>query len=93
MDVNISNDIDWVVINNYTLVRKNKPLQIEWLNNDGTMSFDLTRQPIYRRLIPPPYETINHAFIIANVIKETNGKNKNYIEYGVRNGDCIFIIF
>ena len=89
---NISNDIDWVVINNFTLVRKNKPLQIEWLNNDGTMSFDLTREPMYRRLIPPPYENINHAFIIANIIKETNGKNKNYIEYGVRNGDCIKII-
>lgn len=88
----ISNEIDKVVINNYTIIRKNKPLQIEWLNNDGTFSFDLTQKPIYRRLIPPPWETINHSLIIANIIKETNGKNKNYIEYGVRNGECLQLI-
>jgi hypothetical protein len=88
----ISTTIDWVVINNYILLRKNKPNQLEWLNSDGSFSFDLSRIPIYRRLIPPPWETVDHPFIIASIIKETNGKNKNYIEYGVRTGECIEVV-
>jgi hypothetical protein len=89
---NISSDIDWVVINNYTLLRKNKPKQIEWLNSDGSFSFVLSQEPIYRRLIPPPWETLDVAYLISNIIKETNGKNKNYIEYGVRTGECIEVV-
>lgn len=81
--------IDNVTIGNYTVIRKNFPKQIEWLNEDKTYSFDLTNTPIYRRLIPPPIETVNHIMIISNIIKETNGTNKNYIEYGVRDGTCI----
>jgi hypothetical protein len=89
---NIPNDIDWIIINNYTLLRKNKPKQIEWLNQDGSFCFELSRNPIYRRLIPPPWETLDVTCIISNIIKETNGKNENYLEYGVRTGECIEII-
>ena len=89
---NISKDIDWVIINNYTLLRKNTPNQIEWLNPDGSFSFTLSQEPIYRRLIPPPWETLDSASFISNIIRETNGKNKNYIEYGVRTGECIEVV-
>jgi hypothetical protein len=89
---NIDCCIDWVTIGNHILCRKNSPNQIEWLNNDGTFSFDLTSEPIYRRLVPPPWETIDHSYIISNIIIETNGYNKNYIEFGVSKGDSIEII-
>jgi len=87
--LNIDSSIDYVIINNFMLCRKNKPRQIEWLNEDNTFSFTLSREPIYRRLIPPPWETIDHPLLICNIIKETNGEDKTYIEYGVRSGECI----
>jgi hypothetical protein len=88
----IANDIDHVKINKYTLCRKNKPRQLAWLLENNTFNFDNTQLPIYRRLIPPPCETVNHAYIIANIIEETDGSEKNYIEYGVRNGDSIEVV-
>ena len=88
----IDTNIDWVKIGKNILCRKNFPNQIEWLNNDGTFSFDLTSEPIYRRLVPPPWETVDHSYIISNIIIETNGYDKNYIEFGVSKGDSIEII-
>ena len=88
-DEKLDLSIDHVTIGDYTLIRKNSPKQIEWLNEDGGTSFDLSREPMYRRMVPPPWETLDHQSIIANVIQHTNGKNKSYIEYGVRDGACI----
>ena len=85
----IDHKADIVRINNSTILRKNNPLQIEWLKEDGTIIFDLSNGPIYRRFIPPPIETINHIFIISKIISATSNKDKNYIEYGVRNGDSV----
>lgn len=46
---------------------------------------------MYRRLLPPPYETVNHTLIIKSVLREYQNNNPdliiNYIEYGVRWGD------
>jgi len=89
----IDRSIDHVTIATYTLIRKNIPREIAWLSDDPNkrFEFDLTNGPIYRRLVPPPYETVNHPFIIKNIIKEisSDNYNKTYIEYGVRNGDSI----
>lgn len=81
--------IDWVTIGNIIICRKNVPKQLEWLNEDGTFSFDLSIEPIYRRMIPPPWETVDHPFIISNIMKETSNPNSTYIEYGVSIGDSI----
>ena len=73
-------------------MRKNKPKEIEWLNEDGSVSFDLTRKPMYRRVIPPPWENIDHKSIICYIIQNTskNFTTKiNYLEYGIRTGDCL----
>ena len=45
---------------------------IEWLNDDGTLNFVLHQEPIYRRLIPEPMETVNHTFIISSIIDYLN---------------------
>jgi len=85
----IDQKADILTINNSTILRKNKPFQIEWLKEDESIIFDLSNKPIYRRFVPPPIETINHIFIISKIILETSNKDKNYIEYGVRNGDSV----
>jgi hypothetical protein len=72
-----------------SMVRQNKPLQLEWLKENNNIIFDSTRIPIYRRHIPPPIETINHVYIITKILSATSSKEKNYLEYGVRNGDSI----
>lgn len=87
-DQPIPKGTDYVRIGHHTIIRKNSPKQIEWLNEDGTVRFDTTNVPIYRRLVPPPYETVNHTFIIGKVLELTNpDKAKNYVEYGVRTGE------
>ena len=79
---------DYVCIGQQTIIRKNSPKQIEWLNEDGTVCFDRTNVPIYRRLVPPPWETVNHTFIIGKILELTNpDKTRNYVEYGVRSGE------
>ena len=86
----IDNSIDMITINKYRIIRKNSPKQIEWLNNDNTFSFVYNSEPLYRRLVPPPWETIDHALIIYNIINITNNnKSKNYLEYGVRTGETL----
>ena len=85
----INKGSDCLFINNNVILRKNFPLQIDWLKNDGKIKFDNSRIPLYRRFIPPPIETINHIFIISKIILATSNKNKNYIEYGVRTGVCV----
>jgi hypothetical protein len=82
---------DMVDIANVCILRKNIPREIAWRSDeDGTLSFDSSTEPIYRRFIPPPIETVDHVFIISNIIAATNnGLNKSYVEYGVRSGTSI----
>jgi hypothetical protein len=86
---NLLEKSDFLKINNTTIIRKNFPLQLEWLKENNTISFDYSNIPIYRRFVPPPIETINHVFIISKLIEATSKKDKNYLEYGVRNGDSV----
>ena len=70
--------------------------EIEWLNDDGTFNWNHS-DSLYKRLIPPPIETVNHTFIIEEIVKSyICHKNINvnvntdpllYIEYGVRSGE------
>lgn len=74
---------EYVQIGKYVMIKKAfKP--IDWLNDDGTFSFTNSNEPLYRRLLPPPPETVNHTFLISAVISENNPSSKSYIEYGVR---------
>jgi len=80
---------DKIKIGNFVLIRKNVPLELDWLKKNGDIIFDNSNIPLYRRCVPPPIETINHVFIISKVIGATSRNNKNYIEYGVRNGNSV----
>ena len=70
--------------------------EIQWLNDDGTFNWN-HHDPLYKRLLPPPIETVNHTFIIEEIVKSyVSRKNTDinvntspllYIEYGVRSGD------
>jgi len=83
-------EVDCVKVNTFLICRKNIPNQVAWLDQTTkNISFDTSRTPIYRRLVPPPCETVDHTFLIKNIIYETGGKNKTYIEYGVRGGENI----
>ena len=78
---------DYIVLSNFTLIRKNKPFEVAWYKN-GIIQFDTSSEPLYRRLLPPPCETVNHVYIISKIIAMTIGNTpKNYLEYGVRGGD------
>jgi hypothetical protein len=45
---------------------------------------------MYRRLLPPPAETVNHAFIIETIIRTIDPlKKSTYIEYGVRDASVL----
>ncbi len=89
----VDKTFDSVRINNSIIARNNKPREIEWLNHDSTASFVYNNNPIYRRFVPLPVETIDHRYIIQSIIQETRhlfpSVNSNYIEYGTRNGYCI----
>lgn len=77
---------EYLSIGNYGIVKKCYR-NIEWLDEtDNTFHFDPTKLPIYRRLLPPPDETVNHTHIIQCVISELAIQINNpvYIEYGVR---------
>jgi hypothetical protein len=79
---------DYLTINNNVILRKNYPLELEWLHKDGSIHFAKNNDPIYMRLQPPPLETVNHTFLISKIISATNKKEDNaYIEYGVRSGE------
>ena len=80
---------DYLQIENKVLLRRNFPLAIEWLHENGEIHFNRSRDPIYRRFIPPPIETVDHVFLISQILKATNSSKKTYVEYGVRNGTSI----
>lgn len=82
-------EVDCVKVNTFLICRKNIPNQLAWFDQvANNISFDPSRIPIYRRLAPP-YETIDHALLIKNIICETKGRDKTYIEYGVNDGKNI----
>lgn len=84
---------DYLTINDNIILRKNFPLELEWLNKDDTLNFAKNNDPIYMRLQPPPYETVNHTFIISKIITATIKHNNSvYIEYGVRSGENLEMI-
>lgn len=62
---------------------------LEWLNEDGTFTWDTSSTPLYRRLLPPPDETVNHPLLIFSVIFSNNPTDKTYVEYGVRTGTTL----
>lgn len=64
---------------------------ISWLNpENGNFEWNNTSLPLYRRLLPPPYETVDHKLIIKSIINEVDPDKKcNYIEYGVREGNTM----
>jgi len=80
---------EFVKIGNKYLIKKAKR-ELYWLMNTNNKTFfnwDSSKDPIYKRLVPPPDETVNHALIIKSVIQEVDPFAKEvYIEYGVRSG-------
>jgi len=73
---------EFIKIGNKFLIKKCYK-NLQWLEDDNKISFDSTSEPIYRRLLPPPVETVDHPFIIKSVIEESNPRDKTYIEYGI----------
>jgi hypothetical protein len=88
-DVNIPVGRDRVRIGDVTIVRKNYPRNLDWLSEDGSIHFNTSAEPLYRRYIPPPIETVDHVFLISKIIAATSSTDKNYVEYGVRNGASV----
>lgn len=85
-DIN-DNSIEYVKIGELYYCRKTYR-ELAWLNPESQqMEWDDTRTPLYRRIIPIPWETVDHGFVIEEIIKHVSNHNdKNYIEYGVRDG-------
>jgi len=82
--------IEFVTVGDWKLARNNRPRNIAWFNEEtGEFSWRSDDLPIYRRLVPPPYETLDHVKVISNIILSTNGLQKTYLEYGVRSGSSI----
>ena len=64
---------------------------LHWLN-PTTNEFEWTdsRDPLYRRMIPPPEETVDHSFLIQSIIETVDPlKTGVYIEYGVRDAKIL----
>jgi hypothetical protein len=84
-----NNDIEYIMIGGNYISRRTIR-QVAWLREDGSYEWDNTEESLYRRLLPPPIETVNHTYIIWCVIEEYKKRvkdNVRYLEYGVRHGD------
>jgi hypothetical protein len=77
----------YVKLGDYYLARKIYR-EVAWYDN-GQYHWDLTNEPLYRRLVPPPPESVNHSLIISSLIQATKKDDSVYIEYGVRSGDSL----
>lgn len=79
---------EYVSIGGYYIIRK-VIREIAWLNEAGLFEWDFGNSSIYRRLIPPPVETLNHTLIISNIMIEIlkNKKDPVYVEFGIRWGE------
>lgn len=87
---------EYVKIGDRYLIRKCFR-ELDWYVDSGsgsaTFNWDNTQEPIYRRLLPPPDETVNHSLIIKSVMDETDAaKDKVYVEYGVRWGTNVRVV-
>jgi hypothetical protein len=82
------NNMECIKVDDYYFIKKIFK-SVEWLNNDGTIQFTDSSDPIYRRLLPPPWETVNHTFIMSCIITYMNKNERkgSYIEYGVAAGN------
>lgn len=85
-DTDLSQDIEFVKIGDQYIYKKTNKTGLEWLNEDGTFNWTDSDVPMYRRLLPPPDESVNHTLIINSVLKEYT-QLTNYIEYGIRWGE------
>lgn len=86
--------VEFISLNNKYIIKK-AIKNIEWLDEKtNKINFVQSRDPIYRRLIPPPTETVEHPYIISCFIEEYKKENIpiNYVEYGVRLGETLFQI-
>ena len=84
-----NSDIEYISVGDNYISRRTRR-QIAWLREDGSYEWDNTEESLYRRLLPPPIETVNHTFIIECVIEEYKRSVKGdvrYLEYGVRHGN------
>lgn len=82
----IPKGVDHVEIEGVTFFRKNSPLQLSWLKDDGSIQFDDSKDPLYRRI----EVQVDHPRIISSIIRNTNTKKQeNYVEYGVMVGRCL----
>jgi len=63
---------------------------IAWLptQENHPFEFDGSRDPIYRRVIPPPAEALDHVLILQ-AIASTFTQPINYLEYGVSTGHSL----
>jgi len=59
---NVSNDNN-VSLTKSTFIIRKVIKEIEWLNDDGTFNWN-SQESLYKRLQPPPIETVNHTGII-----------------------------
>lgn len=82
---------EYVFINGKYIIKK-AFRDVDWLQADGTMTWTLERDPIYRRLVPPPAEALNHVDIIAAIVKSSEPSDKTYVEYGVSTGACLSVV-
>jgi hypothetical protein len=88
-----NSDIEYISVGNCYISRRTRR-QVAWLREDGTYEWDDTGESLYRRLLPPPIETVNHTYIIWCIIESlkkekvyNGGDNRvRYVEYGVRDG-------
>ena len=84
---------DYVKMGDFYIIRK-IIREIAWLNN-GLFEWSFDDTPIYKRLIPPPIETVNHTHIIYNIMSimlQERKEGLTYVEYGVRWGDNFYDI-
>jgi hypothetical protein len=85
-DTDLPQDVEFVKIGDQYIYKKTNKTGLEWLNEDGTFNWTDSDLPMYRRLLPPPDESVNHTLIIKSVLQEYS-QLTNYIEYGIRWGE------
>jgi len=84
----VLDQLEYIVISDIIIGRRTIK-QIQWLTN-GIIKFPERGQFLFQRLHPNDfnpikYETVNHTFIISELIKAThNDKHNMYIEFGTR---------
>lgn len=89
IDKNLIKKCETLAFDDHIIIRKNQKNIVWYDENTGEINFDNSTIPLYRRLLPPPYETVNHCYIISLFAKTIKSNNNycNYLEYGVRTGE------